>query len=167
LAKASDAGEQLAILESFLIGAGQTMVDIYSRYLFEKEVFERRERAELSASELCEIMLDAQRATYGDGLDPLYLNPYMWAWKPHYYIPSLSFYNFPYAFGQLFSLGLYAIYQERGQEFMAEYDELLSSTGEGMPVELAARFGIDIRDRAFWESSMVIIEGRIERYLAL
>jgi pepF/M3 family oligoendopeptidase len=167
LAQASDPEEELAILEGFLIEAGQTVVDIYSRYLFEKEVFERRRKAELSADELCEIMLSAQRATYGDGLDSRYLNPYMWAWKPHYYIPALSFYNFPYTFGLLFSLGLYAIYQERGNAFLPEYDELLRSTGEGTSPELAARFGIDIRGRAFWESSMRIVEERIERYLAL
>jgi oligoendopeptidase F len=91
----------------------------------------------------------------------------MWAWKPHYYIPALSFYNFPYTFGLLFSLGLYAIYQERGNSFLPEYDELLRSTGEATSPELAARFGIDIRGRAFWESSMRIVEERIERYLAL
>jgi pepF/M3 family oligoendopeptidase len=167
LAQAADAQEELAILEGFLIGAGQVVVDIYSRYLFEMEIFERRDQAELSADEFCEIMLRAQRATYGDGLDSRYLNPYMWAWKPHYYSSALSFYNFPYTFGLLFSLGLYAIYQERGKAFLPKYDELLRSTGEGTSQELAARFGIDICGRAFWESSMRIVERRIERYLAL
>jgi len=167
LAEAGDAEEELAILESFLIDAGQVVVDIYSRYLFEKEVFERRAEAELSADEFCELMVDAQQQTYGDGLDWRYLHPYMWAWKPHYYSPGLSFYNFPYTFGMLFGLGLYAVYQERGDAFLPAYDELLSSTGEGMTADLAARFGIDIRDRGFWESSMALIEERIERYLAL
>ncbi len=167
LAEAEDAEEELAILESFLIDASQVVVDIYSRYLFERDVFEHRAEAELSADEFCELMVDAQRQTYGDGLDARYLHPYMWAWKPHYYSPSLSFYNFPYTFGMLFGLGLYAVYQEQGDAFLSAYDELLSSTGEGMTAELAARFGIDIRDRGFWESSMRVIEGRIERYLKL
>jgi oligoendopeptidase F len=167
LAQASDAQEELAILENFLIEAGQVVVDIYSRYLFEKEVFGRRAEAELSADEFCELMVGAQRNTYGDGLDPRYLHPYMWAWKPHYYSPSLSFYNFPYAFGMLFGLGLYAIWQEEGEAFLPKYDGLLSSTGEGTSAELAARFGIDIRDRGFWQNSMRIIEARIDRYLAL
>jgi oligoendopeptidase F len=91
----------------------------------------------------------------------------MWAWKPHYYSPSLSFYNFPYPFGMLFGLGLYATYQDRGRAFLPAYDDLLSSTGEGTSAELAARFGIDIRDRGFWENSMRVIEARIDRYLAL
>jgi pepF/M3 family oligoendopeptidase len=167
LNQASDTHEEQAILESFLIDAGQVVVDIYSRYLFEKEIFERRAEAELSADEFCELMVDAQRKTYGGGLDSRYLHPYMWAWKPHYYSPSLSFYNWPYAFGMLFGLGLYAIYQEQGDAFLPEYDDLLSSTGEATSAELAARFGIDIRDRGFWENSMRVIEARIDRYLAL
>jgi pepF/M3 family oligoendopeptidase len=167
LARTADADEELGILETFLIGSSQVIVDIYSRYLFEKEVFERRAKAELSANDFCDIMLRTQQATYGDGLDACYLHPYMWAWKPHYYRPELSFYNFPYAFGLLFGLGLYAVYQERGVGFLSEYDELLRSTGEGMAADLAARFDIDIRQRAFWEGSLQVIARRIERYEAL
>ena len=167
LARAADADEELAILETSLIGDAQVIVDIYSRYLFEREVFERRAEAELSADDFCEIMVRAQKETYGDGLDLRYLHPYMWAWKPHYYRPALSFYNFPYAFGKLFGLGLYAVYQQRGRAFLAEYDELLRSTGEGTAAELAARFDIDIRQPAFWQGSLQVIERRIERYAAL
>lgn len=167
LAQATDPQERLAILETFLMGAGQVVVDIYSRYLFEKEVFERRTRAELSADELCDIMLTAQRAAYGDGLDSRHLHPYMWAWKPHYYRAGLSFYNFPYTFGLLFGLGLYTIYQQRGAAFVPEYEELLRNSGEGPVADLASRFGIQIGDRAFWESSLKLIEKRIEQYLTL
>jgi pepF/M3 family oligoendopeptidase len=159
--------EELAILETFLIGATQIIVDITSRFLFETEVFERREKAELSAQDFCDLMLGCQKETYGDGLDASYLHPYMWAWKPHYYRPTLSFYNFPYAFGLLFGLGLYAIHKERGAAFTAEYDALLASTGEATPADLASRFGIDIRRPAFWRDSVRQIEARIERYLEL
>jgi oligoendopeptidase F len=166
LAQATE-GQKLAILETSLIGSGQVVVDIYSRYLFEKEVFERRAQAELSADELCEMMLRAQRATYGDGLDPRHLHPYMWAWKPHYYDALRSFYNFPYTFGLLFGLGLYAVYRERGPAFVPEYEELLRSSGEDTAAGLAARFGIDIRRRGFWESSLKVIEERIQQYRLL
>ena len=167
LAQAGDAEEELAALETFLIAASQVVVDIHSRYLFETEVFERRAQAALSAGDFCEIMLRAQKETYGDALDAEHLNPYMWAWKPHYYSPGRSFYNYPYAFGLLFSLGLYGVYQERGATFVTEYDRFLRSTGEGTVADLSARFGIDIRQRAFWETSLHVIESRIERYRAL
>ncbi|MCX7706827.1 MAG: M3 family metallopeptidase, partial [Anaerolineae bacterium] len=167
LKQTTDPAEALAILETILIGQAQVIVDIYSRYLFEKEVFERRAASELSADEFCEIMTRAQRATYGDGLDERYLHPYMWTWKPHYYYPGLSFYNFPYAFGLLFGTGLYAIYQQRRAAFVPEYRALLASTGEAKAADLAARFGMDIRQRKFWEDSLAVIEERIERYCAL
>ncbi len=167
LALAKDPQEELAILENMLVGDSQVIVDIYSRYLFEKEVFERREKAELSADEINEIMLNAQKATYGDGLDENYLQKYMWTWKPHYYSEGLSFYNFPYAFGLLFGIGLYAIYQERGDAFIPEYVDLLASTGLDNAADLASRFGINIREKSFWENSIKVIEKRVNRYLEL
>ncbi|NSW52708.1 MAG: M3 family oligoendopeptidase [Anaerolineae bacterium] len=167
LAQAASDQEKLAILETALIGDSQVIVDIYSRYLFEKEVFERRDASELSAEELCEIMEKAQKATYGDGLDERYLHKYMWTWKPHYYYSGLSFYNYPYAFGLLFGLGLYAVYQQRGESFVADYKHLLASTGEASAADLAACFGIDIRSKQFWADSLAQIGKRIEMYLSL
>ena len=164
LKQAKNPQEELAILETQLIGDAQVIVDIYSRYLFETEVFKRREKSELNPDELCEIMLDAQKATYGDGLDEKYMQKWMWTWKPHYYSSALSFYNFPYAFGLLFATGLYAIYQQRGPSFVPDYKNLLASTGEGTAADLAARFGIDLRKKAFWQGSLKIIEERINRY---
>ena len=167
LSGASGPDEELSILESFLIDATQIIVDISSRFMFEKEVFERREKSELTADDFCDIMLRCQKETYGDGLDERALHPYMWAWKPHYYRGGLSFYNFPYAFGLLFGLGLYSIYQQRGKSFVPEYEELLAGTGEGTAADLAARFGIDIRRPEFWQGSLGLIEKRIQRYEAL
>jgi len=159
--------DELAILETALMGDSQVVVDIYSRYLFETEVFNRREKAELSADEFNEIMEWAQGETYGDGLDPAYRQKYMWTWKPHYYYPGLAFYNYPYAFGLLFGTGLYTIYQERGEAFVAEYKDLLSSTGMGQAADLAARFDIDLRSQSFWEGSLKLIGERVERYVNL
>jgi len=167
LLDAANPEEELSILETYLMGSSQVIVDITSRYLFEKEVFERRATSELSADDFCEIMLRCQKETYGDGLSPEFMHKYMWAWKSHYYIPSFSFYNYPYAFGLLFGTGLYATYEERGQEFVKDYETLLASTGEARPAELAARFGFDIRKPDFWRESMRIIEEKIKRYLEL
>ena len=167
LEQAADDEEELAILEDFLIDASQVIVDIYSRYLFEKEVFERRLKSELSSDELGEIMENAQKATYGEALDERYLHKYMWTWKPHYYYAGLSFYNFPYSFGLLFGTGLYAIYQQRGADFVPDYKNLLASTGEANAAELADRFGINIRTSKFWEDSLAVIAGEVERYVSL
>ncbi|HXF85848.1 MAG TPA: M3 family oligoendopeptidase [Anaerolineales bacterium] len=167
LSQSKDPQEQLAVLEAQLLNASQVIVDIYSRFLFEKEVLERREQAELSAEDFCEIMERAQKETYGEGLDERYLQKWMWTWKPHYYSPSFPFYNFPYAFGLLFGTGLYAIYQQRGESFVADYKNLLASTGEDTAARLAKRFGIDITKRKFWEDSLAIIGKRVDRYCDL
>jgi pepF/M3 family oligoendopeptidase len=162
-----DPQEELALLETALISDAQVIVDIYSRFLFEKEVFERRQKSDLSADELSEIMENAQAATYGDGVDENFRHKFMWTWKPHYYSAGLSFYNFPYAFGSLFGVGLYAIFEQRGADFIPDYKKLLSSTGEAPAAELAARFGIDIRSKDFWKDSLAVIGKRIDRYCEL
>ncbi len=167
LSQTTEPQERLAIIETQLIGDTQVIVDIFSRYLFEKEVFERREKSELSAADLCAIMEQAQKTVYGDGLDDKFLHKYMWTWKPHYYYPGLPFYNFPYAFGLLFGTGLYAIYLQRGADFIPDYKNLLASTGEASAADLAARFGMDIRSPGFWENSLGVIAGRIDKYCEL
>ena len=156
--------EQMAILESSLQRSCQTVVDISSRFLFESRIFERRKQRELSVDEFNELMLEAQKETYGDGLDENLLHPYMWAMKPHYYFSHLSFYNYPYLFGLLFGLGLYARYQQDAESFKTSYDDLLSSTGMADATTLAARFGIDVRSVTFWRSSLDIVRKDVDLF---
>jgi oligoendopeptidase F len=122
--------------------------------LFESELCRRRRRTSVSVAELNEMMLDAQAAAYGDGLDARYRHPYMWAVKPHYFTP---FYNWPYTFGLLFGIGLYAKYTEDPERFRAGYDDLLSGTGMADAATLTSAFGFDVRDTAFWASSLAVI----------
>lgn len=155
--------EQLPILEADLQGAAQVVVDIHSRFLFEKAVFERRASRELSAEEFCSLMVEAQKATYGDALASYH--PYMWAVKPHYY--GTDFYNFPYTFGLLFGLALYQKYQAEGKAFVARYDNLLASVGVYPAAELARRFGFDLESRAFWEGGLAVLGERVAQFEVL
>jgi pepF/M3 family oligoendopeptidase len=163
--KQASSSEQIVILEAALQGTCQVVVDISSRFLFEQRVFEKRKQRELSIEEFNQLMLEAQHETYGDGLDEGMLHPYMWAVKQHYYNVSRSYYNYPYMFGQLFGLGLYARYQQDPERFKQGYDDLLASTGMADAATLAARFGIDLRTEEFWQSSLDIIRGDIERFV--
>jgi oligoendopeptidase F len=106
-------------------------------------------------------MIDAQKKTYGDGLDPELLHPYMWAVKSHYYSTGLGFYNYPYAFGLLFSLGLYARAREEGPAFAGTYRELLRRTGLASAADVARAAGFDIEGDAFWQKGLALIAGRI------
>jgi len=116
---------------------------------------------------LKEIMLNAQKEAYGNGLNHDFLHPYMWLCKPHYYSADYNFYNFPYAFGLLFSKGLYAEYLKRGREFVAEYDKMLSVTGKMNIADVAKVMNIDVRNVEFWRSSLEIIKKDIEKFIRL
>lgn len=164
--EASDA-EKVALLESQLQDTTQIIVDIYSRYLFEASVFENREKSFMFSKELEQLMLDAQKEAYGDGLDPDAMHPYMWACKPHYYSSGLSFYNFPYAFGGLFSKGLYAIYQEQPEGFVEKYQELLRATTVTSAEDTAKVLGVDVEDSAFWKKALAQVADNIEQFIAL
>jgi pepF/M3 family oligoendopeptidase len=165
--KSANSEEAFSILENDIGDAGQVIVDIYSRFLFESELFRRRETGAVSVNELKEIMLDAQKQAYGNGLDHDQLHPYMWACKPHYYYASHNFYNFPYAFGLLFAKGLYAEYLKRGEEFVAAYDRLLAVTGKKKIADVTMEMGIDVRKVDFWRGSLKLIEKDIEKFINL
>ena len=162
---AQASGEELLnLLENDLKEQTQCIVDIYSRYLFETAVFEQSRNKFLMASDLKEIMLQAQKEAYGDGLDENYMHPYMWACKGHYYSSGLSFYNFPYAFGNLFALGLYSKFLEEGQSFVPKYKAMLSATPTCTIEEAGAMVGIDLTKKELWASSLALIEKNIERF---
>ena len=159
--------EKISILENSITDAAQVIVDIYSRYLFETNLFETRKSHPLSIDELKEYMLDAQKKAYGDGLDHDILHPYMWLNKTHYYSAGRNFYNFPYAFGLLFSKGLYSEYLKDKEKFVAEYDELLSATGKNSIEDIALKMDIDVHDPKFFRDSLKIIEEDIEEFISL
>ncbi|MEI2706680.1 MAG: M3 family oligoendopeptidase [Ilumatobacteraceae bacterium] len=162
---AAQGQQRLALLDVDLVGASQVIVDIHSRFLFESAVFERRRHTTLGVAELNELMLAAQLEAYGDGLDQTTAHPYMWAVKSHYY--GSSFYNWPYTFGMLFGIGLYAQYRDDPERFRLVYDDALSRAGMDQAEELAVLFGFDITDVGFWDASLDVVRGRIEQYCEL
>jgi len=159
--------EQFTLLEASLMEVTQTCVDILSRYLFETEVIDTRADHAMTVDELKDAMLRAQDATYGDGLCKDVRHPYMWACKSHYYSSGLNFYNFPYAFGELFGKGVFAQYLAQGESFVPKYNQLLRSCGSGTIAEVAASVGINVRSADFWRASLEVIKGEIDQFCAL
>jgi oligoendopeptidase F len=163
----AEPAERLAIVDAFLQSACGMVVDVAGRFYFEQRVFERRGPRELSAEELCQEMRQAQARSYGDGIRAETYHPYMWAVKSHYYSGGASFYNYPYTFGLLLGLGLFAIYRRRPERFAAEYEDLLSHTGMATAADLAAGFGLDLRSPAFWNAGLDMVRERIARFETL
>ena len=160
ISKAADKNEKIALIESQLQDATQIICDIYSRFRFEKSVFDNREQMFMNADQLCSQMLEAQKASYGDGLDHNVLHPYMWICKSHYYGPT--YYNFPYAFGGLFARGLYAQYEKEGAAFVPKYKKLLYTTPIATAEDVAKVAGIDLTDKNFWRSALQTIADQID-----
>ena len=160
ISKAADKNEKIALIESQLQDATQIICDIYSRFRFEKMVFENRSEMFMNADTLCQFMLEAQKQSYGNGLDHNCLHPYMWVCKSHYYGPT--FYNFPYAFGGLFARGLYAQYEREGAAFVPKYKKLLYTTPIATAEDVAKVADIDLTDKAFWRAALQSIADQID-----
>ena len=167
LDEATDPELKLGLLESQLQDTTQIICDIMSRYWFETAVFEKAKEGFAFPDELCQMMKEAQKRGYGDGLDPDTLNPFMWICKGHYYSAGLSFYNFPYAFGGLFAAGLYAQYRKQGEAFLPKYRALLRATTVASVEDVAKMAEIDLGDVNFWRSSLEIFKARVELFLEL
>ncbi|MBN1687312.1 MAG: M3 family oligoendopeptidase [Spirochaetales bacterium] len=158
------ANEKIHVIEDFLQDSTQVIVDILSRFYFERDVFAGRAAAEISPGEMCQLMIEAQKATYGEALDENFLHGYMWAAKPHYYSHELGFYNYPYAFGLLFGLGLYSRYKAEGEAFVPQYDKVLKMTGRASANEVTAQAGFDIENRDFWMSGISQVANYVDEF---
>lgn len=163
----ADDKEKITLIESQLQDVTQIICDIYSRFLFEQEVFERSKSEFLFADDLCDIMTRAQMEAYGNGLDHNKLHPYMWVLKGHYYSETLSFYNFPYAFGGLFAKGLYESYLKDKEGFLPKYRALLHATTVKSVEDAALEAGINLGDISFWQSSLKSYEKLVEEFITL
>ena len=167
ISEAKSKDEKLALIENQLMDACQIITDIYSRYTFESMVFENRKNEFMDADRMCDLMTEAQKKAYGDGLDEKVMHPYMWLCKGHYYSGGLSFYNYPYAFGGLFARGLYAKYLEEGSTFVATYKKLLRATGICDVEDAALIAGIDLTDKEFWRKGLSVIADEIDEFCEL
>ena len=167
IANAKSDDERLALLENELMETCQIICDIYSRFKFESMVFENRPQEFMSADRMCELMLEAQEAAYGEGLDKDIRHPFMWLCKGHYYSGSFSFYNYPYAFGGLFARGLYAKYQSEGESFVDTYKKMLTATSLGDVEDTGLIAGIDLTSPDFWRAGLESVKKKIDEFVKL
>ncbi|WP_324015375.1 M3 family oligoendopeptidase [Aeromonas hydrophila] len=142
--------------------AASLLLDVPARFTFERALVAAREEGYVGAGQLRQMMKSAQQQWYGDTLSQY--DELFWASKGHFSIAELGFYNYPYLFGYLFSLGLYAQQARAGREFVHAYRELLRDTGRMSAEELVEKhLGIDIREPAFWQESLDYVEEAVAR----
>ena len=160
----TDPNELLTVVEQSLQEDTQCVIDILSRFIFESDVLSKPISQPLSSNDLCEMMLNAQDESYGDGLDQDYRHPYMWLCKSHYYSAGLNFYNWPYAFGLLYAKGLYKEYLKDKEQFVKNYDQMLMNTGCMSVEDVAKSMNIDVTKKDFWIESLKFIEEDIDLF---
>ncbi|MBA5762978.1 M3 family oligoendopeptidase [Vibrio sp. 404] len=166
LSKAESREEQIEMLWEELSSAYALMINIPVRYEFEKRFYEQRQEGELSAEQLCQLMSDTWKEWYGDSMSEA--DPYFWASKLHFSISEVSFYNYPYLFGYLFSKGVYAQRESKGEQFYADYVELLRDTGSMMAEDVVERhLGMDLTQVDFWQQSIDMLNEKLTQFEAL
>lgn len=158
--------EKLSALEDKIQRSVAFFMNIHARFIFEQRFYEERKQGLVPIPRLNELMAEAQKEAYCDALDEY--DPNFWSSKLHFHITGTPFYNFPYTFGYLFSLGIYAHALEKGGSFEDDYIELLRDTGKMNVEELAAKhLGVDLTKPDFWESAIQLCENDVEEFLSL
>ena len=163
---AKDEEEKLVLLDDKIQRTVALLMNIHARFLFETRFYEERKLGNVSADRINELMLTAQKEAYGDSLEEYH--PLFWASKLHFFITDVPFYNFPYTFGYLFSLGIYARALEEGQGYEEKYIALLRDTAS-MKVEDLARkhLQVDLTQKDFWEKAVRICLDDIDEFLEM
>lgn len=162
----SPAAEKDQVLAGRLSDAAAFILNTTMRFTFEEAFYSERAAGEVSVQRLCELMIEHQASWYGDSLEEESLDPFFWASKLHFYITGLSFYNFPYTFGYLFSQGLFWRARAEGPAFLPRYEALLRDTGSASAEEVAQRhLGVDLERPEFWNESIDLVEADLEKFL--
>ncbi|MFH4678340.1 M3 family oligoendopeptidase [Vibrio diabolicus] len=163
ISKAESVDEKLEMLWEELSSALALMINIPVRYEFEKSFYERRQDGELTADEFCELMSETWKEWYGDVMSEP--DPYFWASKLHFSIDSVSFYNYPYLFGFLFSKGIYAQRETKGEAFYTDYINLLRDTGCMMAEDVVEKhLSMDLTQPTFWQQSVELVREKVDEF---
>lgn len=171
LAQCQTKDEQIGLLDNMLSDASAFLMNIHCRFLFENRFHEERASGELTADRISELMVAAQKEAFCGTMADDGLNGRFWVSKLHFYISGLPFYNFPYTFGYLLSLGAYALAKESGtsaDDFPAKYRSLLIATGcQDAEEAVRSTLGYDLTQPDFWNKSLDVVESRVNRFLGL
>uniref|UniRef100_A0A7C2K1N9 Oligoendopeptidase F n=1 Tax=Schlesneria paludicola TaxID=360056 RepID=A0A7C2K1N9_9PLAN len=160
--------ERLALLDGALGDAVAFLMNIHARFLFEDAFHRERAGGEVPADRLSELMEAAQKTAYLNALASDGWNPRFWVSKLHFYITGLPFYNFPYTFGYLLSLGVYAVGRNSGPGFADQYRRLLLATGCCDAEDaVQSTLGYDLRGPEFWNRSLDVIAERVQQFAEL
>ncbi len=163
---AANPQEKLMLIDQKLQDGYIMLCNLHARFIFDMNFYEERKRGLISKERLSEIMLDAQKEAYGGTLDGYH--ELFWASKLHFYLTGQPFYNFPYTFGFLFSLGIYDHALKEGSAFAKGYRDLLADTGTMMAEDVASKhLGVDLSKEEYWNDAVARVMADIDPFVEL
>ncbi|WP_234125021.1 M3 family metallopeptidase [Clostridium hydrogenum] len=165
LLKISSQNEKLSMLNEILMRDIKLILDIYAYYNFESKVLEIRKNRILAYNELCELLKNAFAEAYGTSIDKETIDKYMWMTLPQLFYSNRPYYMVSYAFGLLFTKGLYASYIKDKSNFVKNFDYFLSISGKCSVEDAAVTLGIDLTSEEFWISSLKLVEEDINNFI--
>ncbi len=158
--------EKLSLLNNKLEGATAMFMNIHARFIFEDNFYKARKDGVVSHEQLSELMTEAQKEAFHGALDTYH--PHFWSSKLHFFIDDVPFYNFPYTFGYLFSLGIYAEYLKAPVNFEEKYIALLKDTGAMTVEDLAMKhLGVDVTKVDFWAEGVKLMTKDVDQFIIL
>lgn len=166
LLESADTADQLALYANKIEGIFATIFRQAAMYMFERDIHAaRREKGELTADQIGEFWQNRQQAMFGDSVQLGEEHRNWWLYISHFI--HTPFYVYAYTFGELLVLALYAKAKQEGAAFEPKYLNLLKSGGSLSPKDLMAKVGIDLKDPAFWQGGMNVLDGFITRFEAI
>ncbi|MDZ5573687.1 M3 family oligoendopeptidase [Enterococcus cecorum] len=158
--------EKINLLDVKLQNAIAMFMNIHARFIFESNFYAARQKGLVATDEITRLMVEAQKEAYIDGLGSYH--PHFWAAKLHFFIDEVPFYNFPYTFGYLFSLGIYAKASQHADGFEDQYIALLRDTASMTTEELAKKhLDTDLHQATFWQAGIDMVLKDIATFMEL
>lgn len=158
--------EKINLLDVKLQNAIAMFMNIHARFIFESNFYAARQKGLVATDEITRLMVEAQKEAYINGLGSYH--PHFWAAKLHFFIDEVPFYNFPYTFGYLFSLGIYAKASQHADGFEDQYIALLRDTASMTTEELAKKhLDTDLHQATFWQAGIDMVLKDIATFMEL
>ena len=158
--------EKINLLDTKMQNAIAMFMNIHARFIFENKFYQARQERVVAEEEITEWMVEAQKEAYAGALATYH--PHFWSSKLHFYIDDVPFYNFPYTFGYLFSMGIYAHAQKTAGSFEDQYIALLRDTASMSTEDLAQKhLGVDLTQPDFWQAAIDIVRKDVQEFMDL
>lgn len=157
----SDDKTRLCLIASKVNDMINTAIRQISFHFFEERAHSERKRGEVSTDILTNIWQEEMSKSLGEYIEIKDDISHIWAQISHFY--HSPFYVYAYSFADCVVNSLYSVYRDGSvANFEDKYLKLLSETGVKKYDELLLPFGLDAKNKDFWNKGLAVISGYID-----